>query len=86
MSFDPEKNAPRKLDMEQLQKGLSKKQMDKVQYECDLMRMEPQRLLQIAPHLFNENVTAANTTIEPEPYITQEEDGSYNDDYDYSSL
>lgn len=40
---------------------LSKKQMDKIQYEAMLLRMSEQQLYVIAPHLFNENITAANT-------------------------
>ena len=50
---------------------LSKKQMDKITYEAMLMRMSPQQLYVVAPHLFIENITAANTVIE-EPKANDE--------------
>jgi hypothetical protein len=40
---------------------LSKKQMDKIEYESMLLRMSPQQLYVVAPHLFVENITSANT-------------------------
>ena len=52
---------------------LSKKQMEKIQYESMLLRMTPQQLYVVAPHLFNENITAANTKVE-EKEITEQID------------
>lgn len=43
---------------------LSKKQMDRVKYEAMLLKISPQQLYNIAPHVFNEGITAANTKIE----------------------
>jgi hypothetical protein len=51
---------------------LSKKQMDRVKYEAMLLKISPQQLYNIAPHVFNEGITAANTKIE-EPIEKEEE-------------
>lgn len=42
---------------------LSKKQMSKIEYECNLLRITIQQLYVVAPHLFHEGITAANTVI-----------------------
>lgn len=42
---------------------LSKKQMSKIEYECNLLRITIQQLYIVAPHLFHEGITAANTVI-----------------------
>ncbi len=63
--FNPEKNSPQMFDLAKIQNGLSKKQMDKIQYECMLLRLDLQndvhRVISIIPHLFTEDRTAANT-------------------------
>ena len=41
--------------------NLSEKQIKKIKYECDLLRMNIQQLYVVAPHLFVENITSANT-------------------------
>jgi hypothetical protein len=51
---------------------LSKKQMDRVKYEAMLLKISPQQLYNIAPHVFNEGITAANTKIE-EPIEKEKE-------------
>jgi hypothetical protein len=43
--------------------SLSKKQMSKIEYECNLLRITIQQLYVVAPHLFHEGVTAANTVV-----------------------
>ncbi len=97
---DPEKYSPQKLDIKRIQEGLSNRQMSKIQYECDLLRMDIQKLLYVAAHLFNEGVTASNTkiieTVEKihihETEITKDSYDSgtttyetYGDDYSYYS-
>lgn len=42
---------------------LSKKQMSKIEYECNLLRITIQQLYVVAPHLFHEGITAANTVV-----------------------
>lgn len=42
---------------------LSKKQMNKITYEAMLLKMSVQQLYIVAPHLFHEGVTAANTVV-----------------------
>ena len=75
MSFDPEKMAPRKLNVEQLQKGLSVSQMSKIEYVCMLLKVTPQQLVNMAPHLFNEGVTESNTVTEtPVMEVVKEEE------------
>lgn len=44
---------------------LSKKQLDKIKYESMLLRVSPESLYVIAPHLFHEGITAANTEVKP---------------------
>lgn len=63
MTFNPEKNAPIKINLERIKLGLSQEQLQKIKYECDLLRKDIQELLYIAPHLFTEGVTAANTVV-----------------------
>jgi hypothetical protein len=43
---------------------LSQKQQSRIEYECNLLRVNAEQLYYIAPHLFHEGVTAANTKIE----------------------
>lgn len=50
--MDPEKNSPKKIDKDKLKLGISEKIRKRVLYECDLLRMDPDRLLTIAPHIF----------------------------------
>lgn len=45
---------------------LSQKQMDRIKYEAMLMKMSIEQLYVIAPHIFNEGITAANTVSEEE--------------------
>lgn len=45
---------------------LSQKQMDKIKYEAMLMKMSIEQLYVVAPHIFNEGITAANTVSEEE--------------------
>lgn len=53
---------------------LSKKQMDKITYESMLLRMTPQQLYIIAPHLFEEGITSANSKVDAiEPIDTSME-------------
>lgn len=84
--------APQKIDIQKIQQGLSKKQMSKIQYECDLLRVDPQKLMYIAPHLFNEGITSSNKEYVNEPEPVKEEDydnnestwdNSSTDDYSY---
>lgn len=69
MQYNPEKNSPVKLNLETIKDGLNPKQLDKIKYECNLLRKSIQELMYIAPHLFNNGVTSANTKI-VEPKIT----------------
>jgi len=48
--------------------NLSKKQLDRIQYECNLLKLSPQQLYIIAPHLFHEGVTSANTEIKNDTF------------------
>lgn len=43
---------------------LSEKQLSRIKYECNLLRMTVSELYIVAPHLFHEGVTAANTVVE----------------------
>lgn len=63
MTFDPNKYNPTKVDISKLKNGLSKLQMNKIAYECDLLRVDIERLIYLAPFLFIEGVTTANTKI-----------------------
>lgn len=45
---------------------LSQKQMDRIKYEAMLMKMSIEQLYVVAPHIFNEGITAANTVSEEE--------------------
>lgn len=94
---NPEKNSPRMFDLATVKNGLSEKQLSKIQYECDLLRIDLQnethRAVAIIPFLFQEGITAANTKVikeiisEPEDkphiwtYNTNHQSYS-NDDYD----
>jgi hypothetical protein len=42
---------------------LSEKQLSRIKYECSLLRMAISELYIVAPHLFHEGVTAANTVV-----------------------
>ena len=63
--------APSKMDIKKINESLSKNQMGKILYECNLLRTTPQALTLIAPFLFNEGITAANTTITNPPMETK---------------
>lgn len=55
---------------------LSEKQMARIQYEAMLIKRSVQELYVMAPFLFHEGVTAANTVtkeVEPVVTVTQEE-------------
>ena len=78
MTHNPEKNAPVKINIERIKQGLSSRQMSKIKYECDLLRKDVQELLYVAPHLFTEGTTAANTTVieeEKKPEVSEEKSG-----------
>jgi hypothetical protein len=89
MNYDPERMSPRTLNVEQLQKGLSQHQMDKIQYECTLLKVTPQQLVHMAPHLFNEGVTSANTSVtesfEKPPTRKEEEPVESYPNYSYDN-
>jgi hypothetical protein len=70
---DPEKNAPTKIDIAKVQSTLSQKQMNKIKYECDLLRKSVQDMVYLAPFLFCEDVTAANTIVVKETKIAEPE-------------
>jgi hypothetical protein len=54
---------------------LSVKQMDRIKYESNLLQCSIQTLYTIAPYLFQENITAANTeSKEPEEKSDKEKD------------
>ena len=84
--MNPEKNSPKKFTPETINAGLSKQQQLKILYECELLSVTPQQLLNIAPHLFNEGVTSANTLVTkqpeqiPTPATTSEQDDTDTDD------
>lgn len=79
MTYDPEKMAPQKIDVKRIQEGLSKRQMQRIEYECSLLKVDIQKLLYIAPHLFNENITSANTKVIEDK--TKETPTNYEDVY-----
>lgn len=89
MVFDANKNNPKMLDLDRLSKGLSKEQLAKINYEADLLRMGMETLMKVAPFLFNEGVTAANTKVikvqekEPKFYYPDANDDTF-DSPDYS--
>ena len=56
---------------------LSKKQMEKIQYEAMLLRMDLNTLYVVAPHMFTENITAANTESKSIVEDLQEQAKSY---------
>jgi len=84
---NPEKNSPQKITLEKLRAGLSRKQENRIAYECDLLRTSSEKLFYMAPFLFQEDVTAANTiVIKEKEEITQQEpkySTDTNDDEDY---
>lgn len=84
--YNPTKNDPKKIDPDKLRDGLSSKQLNKIAYECDLLRKNPQELLNIAPHMFNDNTTAANSTAkDPLPIIEERKPSTrdyVDDEYD----
>ena len=71
---------------------LSKKQVKRIKYECDLLKMSPQQLYVVAPHLFVENITSANTEAKDVIEELKEQASNYleslksNDDYEYGGL
>lgn len=77
--FNPEAYSPRKLDLTKLKSlGLSKNQMMKINYECDLLRVAIEQLVNLAPYMFVEGVTAANTAIQPSNDVLEDEDELYS--------
>lgn len=72
MTFNPEKNAPSKIDMARLKEGLSTNQMAKIKYECNLLGKDVQELLYLAPHLFTEGRTSAHTKVIEEVKVEEE--------------
>ena len=62
---NPEKNSPKKMDIKEIQKGLSEYQINKISYECNLIGMSIVKLFHIAPYLFIDKVTISNTNIVP---------------------
>jgi hypothetical protein len=57
--------------------NLPEKQIKKIQYESMLLRMDLNTLYVIAPHLFTENITAANTESKSIVEDLQEQAKSY---------
>ena len=82
--MDPEKNSPRKVDRKKLQEGLSEKTKNKIMYECDLLRMSPDTLLSIAPHIFfiEEPEIIPDKKFIPSEYSSYE--GYYPNEDDYA--
>ncbi len=82
---DPEKNSPKKIDIPKLKLGLSKSQYSKIAYECDLLRINMDKLISLAPFLFIDGITAANTSIISEPIIEHAdlEESTYEHDEPY---
>ncbi|MEI7670437.1 MAG: hypothetical protein WCJ33_10185, partial [Pseudomonadota bacterium] len=55
-SYDPSKNDPKKISIENLKDGISERQTKRITYEAMLLRKTPQDLLVIAPFLYqNDN-------------------------------
>lgn len=79
MTYNPERMAPKKYDVSKLKEGLSYEQQKKIYYEAALLRIAPQDLLYLAPHLFCEARTAANTAV-----ILEDED-DYPTMYGYAN-
>jgi hypothetical protein len=44
-----------------MQQGLNARQLERVDYECDLLRMTKEQLIYVAPWLFCNGITASNT-------------------------
>ena len=76
-NYNPNKNDPVKINVENLKEGLSEKQTKRIAYEAMILRKTPQDLLIMAPFLYQNDITAANTKVkstEPEEKIKKEED------------
>jgi hypothetical protein len=88
-SYDPSKNDPKKISIENLKDGISERQTKRITYEAMLLRKTPQDLLVIAPFLYQNDITAANTTVkskDEKPEVKKEEeeyDPSQIDDDDF---
>lgn len=68
---------------------LSQKQMDRIQYEAMLLKRSVQELYVIAPFLFHEGITAANTVakeVEPIVTVTQEDTEPVSEEIDNLSM
>jgi hypothetical protein len=65
--------------------NLSEKQISRIQYECMLMKRAPQELQVIAPWLFIEGVTAANTEV-VEPIKVEEKKVETTTEKDFYSM
>ena len=49
-----------KITLEKLRAGLSKKQENRIAYECDLLRTSSEKLFYMAPFLFQEDYILEN--------------------------
>jgi hypothetical protein len=78
--MDKERYSPQKIDIKRIQSGLSVHQMTKIEYECDLLRMDVQKLLYVAPFLFCEGITASNTEVVVTPQEENLEDASLKEE------
>jgi hypothetical protein len=82
MSYNPNKHDPKKITLTGDSIKLSEKQLSRIKYEASLLRQNPQKpltleqMMTIAPFLFFENVTAANTEVKEE----ESEDDIIDDD------
>lgn len=90
MTYNPNKNDPKKITITGDSIKLSEKQLSRIKYEASLLRQNPQKpltmeqMLKIAPFLFIENITAANTETKEEPEEKPDlppEDDAYDPDF-----
>lgn len=63
-NYNPNNKDPIKINIENLKEGLSKKQTERIAYESMLLRKTPQDLILIAPFLYQNDITAANTKVQ----------------------
>lgn len=70
--------APTKINLNKIHENLSKKQLKRIAYECNLMfpklslQEAIQKLIFIAPHIFNEGVFSTNSVKTAEPELEEE--------------